>query len=433
MTREPSGAAVPEVVQKRPLQAVKPVGAFYAQPSPYELEYPYVPEFMAREEPTTVPVRKKEPVTIEAAVTVVKHPTPPGYQVELPYVEDQAHGKPYIESLEREKTHPLEISIKGVPECAKTQPPRYELEYRYIPSFMIPELSGAATPQVAQEGALQAVRPAGVLYVEPPPYQLEYVYVPQFMARERPTTIRVKEKEVATEEATVLTTQHPTLPVGYQVESPDARDISRRLHVEHGVKEKAERTEVFSFEVSEHANVYTPTYQLEYMYVPEFMTREQSGEVISLIAKQEALQAVRPAGVRYVEPPPYELEYLYVPEFLAREKPTTVVRETGPVAIEDGPVAIEAAVMAIKHTIPTDYELEYPYVPGLTYRTPHAEALEEKTTKPPEVSKPEVAEYLKVRPPSYQLEYRYIPEFYDTKTVESSYTSSSTSGKLSKL
>ncbi|KAL1440745.1 hypothetical protein MTO96_009282 [Rhipicephalus appendiculatus] len=103
-------------------------------------------------------------------------------------------------------------------EYAKVQPPNYELEYRYIPDFMTREPSGAAIPEVAQEGALQAVRPAGVIYVKPPSYELEYVYVPEFMAKQGPTTVPLSEKEPVTLEAAVPSRKPVRPPPGYEVE-----------------------------------------------------------------------------------------------------------------------------------------------------------------------------------------------------------------------
>ncbi|KAL1440738.1 hypothetical protein MTO96_009279 [Rhipicephalus appendiculatus] len=268
--------------------------------------------------------------------------------------------------------------------------------------------------------AEQAVRPFGVLFVEPPPYELEYLYVPEFMTTEGTTSVPVKRKETMASEAAVPTVQQVTSPTGYDVDFPNAPDIiSRRPHVEPPVKEGKEQTEVFKFEVPEHAEVHAPSYQMEYRYMRQIIRRGNLSSVVvqRRVVKEGVLQAVRPAGVLYVEPPSYELEYLYVPEFLAREEPTSV-----PVK-EKEPVVQEAAVTVIKHARPPPgYEVDFPYAPDLTFRKPEAEALEREKTQL-QLSKPEVAEYgkalqplrpagvLYVEPPSYELEYLYVPEF----------------------
>ncbi|KAL1440739.1 hypothetical protein MTO96_009279 [Rhipicephalus appendiculatus] len=373
------------VVKEGALQAVRPAGVLYVEPPSYELEYLYVPEFIAREEPRSVPVKDNEPVTLEAAVTAIKQARPPpGYEVDFPYAPDQSFRKPRVQAHETDKTQPLEVSKTEMPEYAKVQPPSYELEYRYIPDFMTREPSGAAIPQAAQEGALQAVRPAGVVYVKPPPYELEYVYVPEFMAREGPTTVPLSEKEPMTQEAAASPTKQVRPPPGYEVELPYEKDLTTsRPHEAAAKKEKVEKAEALEFEAPQHTEV----------------THGQAVE-------KGALQAVRPAGVLYVEPPSYELVYLYVPEFMAREEPTSFPKK------EKEPVAQEAAVMATKQARPPPgYEVDFPYAPDQSFRKPRVQALETDKTQPLEVSKTEMPEYAKVQPPNYELEYRYIPDF----------------------
>ncbi|KAL3215376.1 hypothetical protein MRX96_034092 [Rhipicephalus microplus] len=405
MTREPSGSATAQVPQEEALQAVRPAGVVYVEPPPYELEYLYVPEFKAKVEPPTVHLKEKEPVPIEAAVTVIKRTTPPAYEVELPYEQDLTYGKPYVEAHEMEKTQPSEVSKPKVAEYTKVQPPSYEWEYRNIPDFMTREPSGSATAQVAQEGALQAVIPAGVVFVEPPPYELEYLYVPEFKTKVEPPTVHLKEKEPVRIEAAV-TVMKRTTPPAYEVESPYVQHLTyEKPHVEAHEMEKTQPPKVSKPEVAEYAKVLPPSYELEYRYVPDFMTREPSGSATAQVPQEGALQAVRPAGVVYVEPTPYELEYLYVPEFKAKMEPPSVHLK------EKEPVRIEAAVTVMKRTTPPAYEVESPYVQHPTYEKPHVEAHEMEKTQPPEVSKPEVAEYAKVLPPSYELEYRYVPDF----------------------
>ncbi|KAL1440742.1 hypothetical protein MTO96_009279 [Rhipicephalus appendiculatus] len=453
MRREPSEVPHRQVVEEVALQAVRPAGVIYVEPPPYELEYLYVPDFMANQEPTTVPVKEKEPLTPEVAVASIKHVRQPlGYEVEFPYAQDLTSLKPHVKALEREKTH-LDVSKPEVARYAEVQPPSYELEYRYIPDFMTRETSETAIRQVPQEGALQAVRPAGVLYVEPPSYELEYVYVPEFMAREDPTTVPLRKKEPVTLEAAVPSTEQGKPPPGYEVELPCAPDLTTSTpHEDAPKKEKVEKAEALEFEAPQHTEVAhrqaaeegalqavrpagvlyvePPSYELVYLYVPEFMAREEPASVpkwpIVRPLEEGALQAVRPAGVLYVEPPSYELVYLYVPEFMSREEPTSV-----PVR-EKEPVTHEVAVTAIKQARqPPGYEVEFPYAPDLTYKKPHVEALERDKTQPLQVSKPELAEHVKslqavrppgvlyVEPPSYELEYLYVPEFMATQTTTS--------------
>ncbi|KAL1440746.1 hypothetical protein MTO96_009283 [Rhipicephalus appendiculatus] len=394
---QPLEVSKPETAEcTKVLQVVRPAGVLYVEPPPYELEYLYVPEFMAREESTSVPVKEKEPVPLEAAVTATKHARPPlCYEVDFPYSPDVSYSKPHTEADESEKTH-LEVSKPEMAEYAKVQPPSYELEYRYIPDFMTREPSGAAIPEVAQEGALQAVRPAGVIYVKPPSYELEYVYVPEFMAKQGPATVPLCEKEPVTLEAAVQSTTQVRPPLGYEVELTYAPDLATwRTHEEAAKKEKVEKPEALEYEVPQHTE-----------------------EVHRQAVNEGALQAVRPAGVIYIEPPSYELEYIYVPEFMAREESTSV-----PVKQKE-PITREATVMAIKHAGPRPgYEVEFPYAPYLTYKKSHVAALVSEKTQPLEVSKTEVAEYAKadqavrppgvlyVEPPPYELEYLYVPEF----------------------
>ncbi|KAH8042208.1 hypothetical protein HPB51_021292 [Rhipicephalus microplus] len=277
MTCESSAAAIPQVA-KEDLQPVRPAGVIYVEPPSYQLVHLYVPEFMVREGPTTVPVREKESVTLEAAVTVIKHPRPATYEVDFPYVSDLTYRKAHVKALEREKKHSSEVSKKEVSKYNKAQPPSYEIEYMYIPDFMTDEPSESAIPPVVKEGALQAVRPAGVFYVEPPYYQLEYLYVPEFMAKEGPTVVPVSEKEAITEKA-AISTIHQTPPLGHEPEFPDTPDISCQPQVKLRMEEKTEETEAFKFEVAQHAVVNAPSYEMEYKYVRHFIThgRKEKG------------------------------------------------------------------------------------------------------------------------------------------------------------
>ncbi|KAL3215375.1 hypothetical protein MRX96_034091 [Rhipicephalus microplus] len=356
-------------------------------------------------EPPSVHLKEKEPVPIEAALTVIKRTTPPAYEVELPYEQDLTYRKPHVEAHEMEKTQPPEVSKPKVAEYNEVRPPSYELEYRYIPNFVTREPSREATAQAAQEGALQAVRPAGVVYVEPPPYELEYLYVPEFKTKVEPPAVPLNEKEPVPIEAAVTVIKRTT-PPAYEVKSPYVQHLTYgKPHVEAHEVEKAQHPQVSKPEVAEYAKLLPPSYELEYINIPDFMAREPSGAATAQVAQQGALQAVRPAGVPYVEPPPYELEYLYVPEFTAKVEPPSVHLK------QKEPVPIEAAGTVIKHTTPPAYDVELPYEQDLTYGKPHVEAHEMEKEQHPLVSKPEVAEYAKALPPSYELEYKYIPDF----------------------
>ncbi|KAL1440743.1 hypothetical protein MTO96_009280 [Rhipicephalus appendiculatus] len=89
-----------------------------------------------------------------------------------------------------------------------------------------------------------------------------------------------------------------------------------------------------------------PGYEVEFPHAPDLTYRKPHEDALEWektqpleVSKPEraeftkALKVVRPAGVLYVEPPPYELEYVYVPEFMAREESTSVpLKEKEPVA-----------------------------------------------------------------------------------------------------
>ncbi|KAL1440744.1 hypothetical protein MTO96_009281 [Rhipicephalus appendiculatus] len=270
---------------------------------------------MTREGPSTVHLREKEPVTLEATVPPTKRVRPPpGYEVELTYAPDLTTWRPHEEAPKKKKVQ-------------KTAALEFE----------VPQHTEEVPRQAAEDGAPQVVRPAGVIYVEPPSYELEYIYVPEFMAREVCTSVPVKQKEPVTREAAVTAIKHAGPRPGYEVDFPYAPYLTyRKPHVDALQWEKTQPLEVSKPGMAEYP---------------------------------KSLEVVRPAGVLYVEPPPYELEYLYVPEFMAREESASV-----PVK-EKEPVTREGAVPTAKRVRPSPgYEVEFPYVPDLTSSRPRVEA-----------------------------------------------------------
>ncbi|XP_049519936.1 titin homolog isoform X2 [Dermacentor silvarum] len=131
------------------------------------------------------------------------------------------------------------------------------------------------------------------------------------------------------------------------------------------------------------------------------------------VEEARAFEAVRPTGVLYVEPPSYELEYLHVPEFMTREQPTGV-----PVQEKEAPVP--EALMPVKKLAmpPPAYEVQFPYVTGVATIKPEAEVPKKEKGPPVKVPLIEAPEYVQAQPPTYDSEYTYVPEFMTTEQPE---------------
>ncbi|XP_050050384.3 uncharacterized protein [Dermacentor andersoni] len=159
-------------------------------------------------------------------------------------------------------------------------------------------------------------------------------------------------------------------------------------------------------EAPEYVQAQAPTYAPEYMYVPEFMAREQP-EVVAPreVGEARAFEAVRPTGVLYVEPPSYELEYLPVPEFMTREQPIGVPGEEKEALVPEEPRPAKMLSMPS-----TGYEMELPWVAGIVTK-PAAEVPEKEKEPPVKVPTMETPEYVQAQPPTYAPEYMYVPEF----------------------
>ncbi|KAK8788509.1 hypothetical protein V5799_021727 [Amblyomma americanum] len=366
MTTEPEAPERPQRKKEGPssgIPSAQPAENIHVEPPDYEMEYLYAPELLSKELPSTVVPWTEEapPEVLSRQLTEQALIRPSDYETEFRYVPDSTAKETEAKAPWQE---PLSELPLGKAERIPVQPPGYELEYLYVPEFMTKE--PAATELLWKENGgplaeTPSAKPAANGYTQPPGYQQEYQNIPDFMTREAaPPKLPCKEEWSPTDApALQITKESPTEEI--QVDRPD--------------------------------------YELQYLHVPEFMTREPATpELLWKEGQIVGVSSAEPEQKIPIQPPDYEMEYLYVPEFMTKE----------PAVVEVPCKELGAPADVRKEKIPADisarrpgYEIGFQYVPELI-----------KHQAPPgEVRDRKLAESFYVQPPGYELEYLYVPEF----------------------